>query len=86
MDAREGTKRKDACLNAVSPITCSQAPCRTANQRALRRWLFVFEVYIDCPLRSTTFGREKFSNLTETERLGDAFQGLGTVREPKRVA
>jgi hypothetical protein len=24
MDAREGTKRKDTSLNAVSPITCSQ--------------------------------------------------------------
>jgi hypothetical protein len=28
MDARARTKRKDACLNAVSPITCSHAPRR----------------------------------------------------------
>jgi hypothetical protein len=26
MNVREGTKRKDACLNAESPITCSQRP------------------------------------------------------------
>jgi len=35
----------------------------------LRLRLFVFEVYIDCPLLSTTFGREKFSSSTETGSL-----------------
>jgi hypothetical protein len=48
----------------------------------LRLRLFVFEVYIDCPLLSTTSGREKFNNSTETEHLpglGEGvFQALGT--------
>jgi hypothetical protein len=48
----------------------------------LRLRLFVFEVYIDCPLLSTTSGREKFSNSTETEHLPGlaegVFQALGT--------
>jgi hypothetical protein len=30
--------------------------------------LFLFEIYIDCLLRSTTSGWEKFNNSTETER------------------
>jgi hypothetical protein len=64
MNAREGTKRKDACLNAESSITCSQKPWPSpANLRALRCRLFLFEVYIDRLGLSTTFRQEKFREL-----------------------
>jgi hypothetical protein len=70
MNAREGTKRKDACLNAESSITCSQKPWPSpANLRALRCRLFLFEVYIDRLGLSTTCRQKKFRNSTETERL-----------------
>jgi hypothetical protein len=48
LNANEGTKRKDACLNAESSITCSQTPWPSpANLRTLRCRLFLFEIYID---------------------------------------
>jgi hypothetical protein len=62
MHVREGTKRKDACLNAESSITGS----RILSQFPRRR-LFLFEVYIDCQERDTTSMWEKFTNTTETE-------------------
>jgi hypothetical protein len=54
MNAREGTKRKDACLNAESSITGSQNPVANSHKPALRCWLFLFEVYIDRLGRDTT--------------------------------
>src|ERR1700761_7569045 len=65
MHVREGTKRKDACLNAESSITGS----RSLSQLPRRR-LFLFEVYIDCRERDTTSRWKKFTNSTETEQFG----------------
>jgi hypothetical protein len=70
MNANEGTKRKDACLNAESSITCSQTPWPSpANIRTLRCRLFLFEIYIDRLGLPTTPRQEKFKNSTETEHL-----------------
>ena len=70
MNAREGTKRKDSCLNAESSITCNRRPGQVPRTYgALRCRLFLFEVYIDRLGLSTTSRQEKFRNSTETERL-----------------
>ena len=65
MNVREGTSRKDACLNTESSITGS----RSLSQFPRRR-LFLFEVYIDRLGRDTTSRWEKFTNSTETEQFG----------------
>jgi hypothetical protein len=83
MNARKGTKRKDACLNAESPITCSQTPWPSpANLRTLRCRLFLFDVYIDRLGLSTTSRQEKFRNPTETEHLraGQRFASRSLAR------
>ena len=70
MNANEGTKRKDACLNAESSITCSLTPWPSpAILRTLRGRLFLFEIYIDRLGLPTTPRQEKFKNSTKTEHL-----------------
>jgi hypothetical protein len=87
MNAREGTKRKDACLNAESSITCSQTPGPSpANLRTLRCRLFLFEIYIDRLGLSTTSRQEKFSNSTETEHLRAGQRVCFTVSRPVSVS
>jgi hypothetical protein len=64
MNAHEGTKRKDACPNAESSITCSQMPGSSPeNLQTLQCRLFLVEVYIDRLGLSTTSRQEKVQKL-----------------------
>jgi hypothetical protein len=86
LNAHEGTKRKDACLNAESSITCSQTPGQVPRTYGALRWrLFLFEIYIDRLGLSTTSRREKFRNSTETEHLRGGQRVCLTVSRPVSV-